>query len=52
MTPPDWEGDRELAKARFLKSVGLAVEAMPAWDLNFFAWRILFQMGRKDATGS
>jgi hypothetical protein len=51
MTPPAWEGDRELAKQRFLMSVTLAVEAMPAVDLNFFAWRILFQMDRKDRLG-
>jgi hypothetical protein len=41
MTPTNWEGDRELAKQRFLKSVALAVEVLPAVDLNFFAWRNL-----------
>jgi hypothetical protein len=30
MTPPDWEGDREMAKQRFLRSVALAVEAILA----------------------
>jgi hypothetical protein len=51
MTPPDWEGDRELAKQPFLKSVALALEVLPARDLNFFAWRILFQMDSKGRDG-
>jgi hypothetical protein len=51
MEPPDWEGDRELARQRFLRSVALALKVLPAWDLNFFAWRILFQMDRKDVLG-
>jgi hypothetical protein len=41
----------EFATDRFLKSVALAVEAMPAWGLNFFACRILFQMDSKDVLG-
>ena len=49
--PTDWEGDRELARQRFLKSVALAAEAMPAWGLNFFAWRILWQMDSKEVLG-
>jgi hypothetical protein len=51
MKPPDWEGDRELAKQRFLKSVALALEVLPARDLNFFASRLLYQTDSKDVTG-
>jgi hypothetical protein len=51
MEPTDWERDREMAKQRFLKSVALALEVLPVRDLNFFAWRILFQMDSKDKLG-
>jgi hypothetical protein len=51
MAPPDWEGDRELARQRFLRSVALALEVLPARDLNFFASRLLYQMDSKDKLG-
>jgi hypothetical protein len=51
VTPTDWEGDRELAKARFLKSAALAEWRLSAEDLNFFAWRLLFQMDSRDVSG-
>ena len=51
MTPPDWSGDRELAKQRFLESVFLAERRLSAEDLNFFAWRLLFQMDSRDVSG-
>jgi len=49
--PTDWEGDRELARQRFLRSVALALEVLPARDLNFFASRLLYQMDSKDKLG-
>ena len=51
MAPTDWEGDRQLARARFLESVALAERVLPAKDLNFFAWRLLFQMDSRDVSG-
>jgi hypothetical protein len=53
MAPTDWEGDREAARKRFLESAFVAATVMPAWRLNFFAWRILFHglEGRDGAAG-
>jgi hypothetical protein len=47
----DFDGDRELARKRFLESVVIAEKVMPARDLNFFAWRILYQMDSRDVAG-
>jgi hypothetical protein len=51
MAPLDWKGDREAARKRFLESVFLAERRLPAEDLNFFAWRLLFQVDPRDVSG-
>ena len=52
MTPPDWSGDRELARQRFLRSVALALEVLPARDLNLFCVAVVVSDGLKGQGGA